>query len=93
MSGLVTNVLNPKTAVFCTGLLPTLAPDGPSTAAGMGLLVLLHAVLTMGWLGGYVYVVSRARSVFERPRVRRALDRVTGVVPIGFGLRVATEAG
>ncbi|WP_372410650.1 LysE family translocator [Streptomyces luteireticuli] len=92
-SGLVTNVLNPKIAVFYTGLLPTLAPDGLSTAAGMGLLVGLHAVLTMGWLGGYVHVVSRARSVFERPRVRRALDRVTGVVLIGFGVRVATDAG
>ncbi|MBH1938251.1 LysE family translocator [Streptomyces sp. AV19] len=93
VSGLVTNVLNPKIAVFYTGLLPTLAPDGLSTEAGMGLLVLLHAALTMGWLGGYVWLVSRARSVFERPRVRRVLDRVTGVVLIGFGLRVATEAG
>ncbi|WP_078870905.1 LysE family transporter [Streptomyces caatingaensis] len=93
VSGLVTNVLNPKIAVFHTGLLPTPAPDGLSTAAGMGLLVLLHAALTLGWLGGYAWLVTRARSVFERPRVRRALDRVTGVVLIGFGLRVATEAG
>jgi len=34
-----------------------------------------------------------ARSVFERPRVRRLPDRVTGVVLIGFGARVAAEAG
>ncbi|WP_171168113.1 LysE family translocator [Streptomyces sp. I05A-00742] len=92
VSGLVANMLNPKIAVFYTGVLPTLAPDGLSTAEGMGLLVLLHAALTLSWLGAYVYVVSRARSVFERPRVRRALDRVTGVVLIGFGLRVAAEA-
>ncbi|MFF0065730.1 hypothetical protein ACFYRC_30100 [Streptomyces sp. NPDC005279] len=31
------------------------------------------------------------RSV-EPPRVRRLLDRVTGVVLIGFGARVAAEA-
>ncbi|MEU7106394.1 LysE family translocator [Streptomyces stramineus] len=92
-SGLVSNLLNPKIAVFYTGVLPTLAPDGLSTAAGMSLLVLLHAALTLSWLGGYVYVVSRARAVFERPRVRRALDRVTGVVLLGFGLRMAAEAG
>ncbi|WP_432011330.1 hypothetical protein [Streptomyces cucumeris] len=36
--------------------------------------------------------VSRARGVFQRPRVRRVLDRVTGVVLIGFGARIATEA-
>jgi threonine/homoserine/homoserine lactone efflux protein len=91
LTGLTTNVLNPKIAVFYTGLLPTLAPDGLPTAAGMGLLVLLHAALTLTWLGGYVYLLSRARSVFERPHVRRLLDRVTGVVLIGFGARVAAE--
>ncbi|WP_375256496.1 LysE family translocator [Streptomyces sp. PKU-EA00015] len=92
LTGLTTNVLNPKIAVFYTGLLPTLAPHGLPTAAGMGLLVLLHAALTLTWLGSYTYLVSRARSVFERPRVRRLLDRVTGVVLIGFGVRVAAEA-
>ncbi|MBC2879223.1 MULTISPECIES: LysE family translocator [Streptomyces] len=93
VSGLISNLLNPKIAVFYTGVLPTLAPDGLSPTAGMSLLVLLHAVLTLSWLGTYVYVVSRARSVFERPRVRRALDRVTGVVLLGFGLRIAAETG
>ncbi|MER5462397.1 LysE family translocator [Streptomyces sp. NPDC002668] len=92
LTGLTTNVLNPKIAVFYTGLLPTLAPHGLPTAAGMGLLVLLHAALTLTWLGSYVHLVSRARSVFERPRVRRLLDRVTGVVLIDSGARVAAEA-
>ncbi|WP_207916942.1 LysE family translocator [Micromonospora sp. KC723] len=92
VTGLTTNVLNPKIAVFYTGLLPTLAPHGLPTAAGLGLLVVLHAALTLTWLGCYAYLVSRARSVFERPRVRRLLDRVTGVVLIGFGMRVAAEA-
>ncbi|MFG2830773.1 LysE family translocator [Streptomyces sp. NPDC048434] len=92
LTGLTTNVLNPKIAVFYTGLLPTLTPHGLPTAAGMGLLVLLHAMLTLTWLGAYAYLVSRARSFFERPRVRRLLDRVTGGVLIGFGVRVAAEA-
>jgi threonine/homoserine/homoserine lactone efflux protein len=52
----------------------------------------LHAALTLTWLGGYAYLVSKARPVFEQPRVRRLLDRVTGVVLIGFGARVAAEA-
>ncbi|GAB2579110.1 LysE family translocator [Streptomyces capparidis] len=92
LTGVTTNVLNPKIAVFYTGLLPTLAPDALPTAVGMGLLVLLHAALTLSWLSGYVHLLSRARSVFERPRVRRLLDRVTGVVLVGFGARVAAEA-
>ena len=91
-TGLVSNVLNPKIAVFYTSLLPTLAPSGVPPALGMALLVLLHAVLTCAWLAGYVYLLHRARSVFERPGVRRALERVTGVVLIGFGIRVAAAS-
>ncbi|MFJ9644165.1 LysE family translocator [Streptomyces sp. NPDC004244] len=89
-TGLVSNALNPKIAVFYTGLLPALTPSGLRPAAGMALLVLVHVLLTVAWLGTYVYVLSRARRFFGRPRVSRALDRVTGVVLIGFGIRVAT---
>lgn len=89
-TGLTANALNPKIAVFYTGLLPTLAPPGLRPAAGMALLVLVHVLLTVVWLGSYVYVLARARRFFARPRVRRALDRTTGVVLIGFGVRVAT---
>ncbi len=89
-TGLLSNALNPKIAVFYTGLLPALAPSGLRPAAGMALLVLIHVVLTVAWLATYVHVLSRARRFFSRPRVRRALDRVTGVVLIGFGIRVAT---
>ncbi|MFJ9790944.1 LysE family translocator [Streptomyces globosus] len=91
-TGLAANALNPKIAVFYTGLLPALAPSGLRPAAGMALLVLVHVLLTAAWLATYVYVLSMARRFFTRPRVRRALDRVTGVVLIGFGVRVATTA-
>ncbi|QUH04714.1 LysE family translocator [Saccharopolyspora erythraea] len=90
-TGLVSNLFNPKIAVFYTGLLPTLAPSGLSPRSGMALLVLMHAALTFGWLGGYVMLLARARAFFERPAVRRAMDRVTGVVLIGFGVKVATS--
>ncbi|MFF5313747.1 LysE family translocator [Streptomyces massasporeus] len=85
-TGLVNNVLNPKIAVFYTGLLPTLAPPRLPTAWAMTFLVLL---LTLAWLGGYVLLLSKAGPVLHRPRVHRALGRTTGVVLIGFGLAVA----
>ena len=88
-AGLVSNLLNPKIAVFYTGLLPTLAPAGLPTAWAMTLLVVLHAALTLAWLGGYALLLSRAGPVLERPGARRALGRTTGVVLIGFGLAVA----
>ncbi|MGW0904305.1 LysE family translocator [Streptomyces sp. NPDC002853] len=90
-TGLVSNVFNPKIAVFYTGLLPTLAPSDVSPHLGMALLVLIHAVLTLVWLGSYVLVLAKARAFFEKPAVRRGMDRVTGVVLIGFGVKVATS--
>lgn len=89
-TGLVSNVFNPKIAVFYTGLLPTLAPSGLSPHAGMALLVLIHALLTAVWLGSYVMLLAKARAFFQQPSVRRSMDRIMGIVLIGFGLKVAT---
>jgi threonine/homoserine/homoserine lactone efflux protein len=90
LAGLATNLLNPKIAVFYTALLPALAP--PSSGAwGLGTLVVIHAVLGFAWLSGYAYALNRARAYFQRPRVRRTLDRFMGIVLIGFAIRLATE--
>jgi threonine/homoserine/homoserine lactone efflux protein len=43
------------------------------------------------WLSAYAVVVTRARSVFDRRRVRRAVDAVAGTVLVAFGLRLAAE--
>ncbi|MGF0173826.1 LysE family translocator [Streptomyces sp. Marseille-Q5077] len=92
-TGLVSNVLNPKIIVFYTGLLPTLAPPHLPAAWSMTLLVLLHAVLSVAWLGSYVFLLSKAGRVLEPPRTRRALGRATGVALIGLGLALATASG
>jgi threonine/homoserine/homoserine lactone efflux protein len=47
-----------------------------------------HAACTP-WLTVYATVVPRAGDVLRRPPVRRALDRVTGTVLIGLGVRLA----
>ncbi|WP_418961168.1 LysE family translocator [Streptomyces tritici] len=92
-TGLVSNVLNPKIAVVYTGLLPTLAPPGLPAAWAMALLVLLHVLLTLAWLSGYVLLLAKAGTVLEKPRIRRALGRSTGVALIGFGVAVAASSG
>lgn len=93
LTGLAGNLLNPKIAVFYTALLPTLSPPSLHGAWGLVTLVLIHAVLSFSWLTGYAYALTRARAVFERPRVRRTLDRVTGVVLVAFAVRLATDHG
>ena len=47
------------------------------------------AAASLAWLSLYGTVVPRAGDVLRRPPVRRALDRGTGVVLIGLGVRLA----
>lgn len=90
-TGFVSNMLNPKIALFYTGVLPGLVPTDADVPHALLLasLVLVHVVVTLAWLAAYAAMVDRAARVVRRPSVRRALDRVTGVVLVAFGLRVA----
>jgi threonine/homoserine/homoserine lactone efflux protein len=85
--GLLSNLGNPKMAVFFTSLLPQFG----SSFATLVALGLVFCSLTFLWLSGYAWAVARAGDVLRRPRIRRALDRVTGVVLVAFGLRLAAE--
>lgn len=91
LTGLTTDLLNPKIAVFYTAMLPTLAPPSLPGAPGLALLVVIHVTITFAWQVGYAALLTRARQVIGRPAVRRALDRVTGVALIGFAVRLVTE--
>jgi threonine/homoserine/homoserine lactone efflux protein len=88
--GLVSNLGNPKIAVFFTSFLPQFAPSGSSFFALLA-LGLIFCSITLAWLVGYGVVVARAGDVLRRPRVRRALEGFTGAVLIAFGVRLATE--
>jgi threonine/homoserine/homoserine lactone efflux protein len=85
--GLLSNLGNPKMAVFFTSLLPQFAGRFSSLLA----LGFLFCSLTFVWLCGYAIVVARAGDLLRRPRVRRALDGATGICLVGFGLRLAAE--
>jgi threonine/homoserine/homoserine lactone efflux protein len=86
--GLLSNLGNPKMAVFFTSLLPQFG-------SSFGVLVALGLVfcsLTFTWLAAYAVAVAKAGDVLRRPRIRRALDRVTGVALVVFGARLAAES-
>jgi threonine/homoserine/homoserine lactone efflux protein len=85
--GLVSNLGNPKMAVFFTSLLPQF---GSSFAALVG-LGLLFCALTLAWLSAYAVVVARAGDFLRRSRVRRILEGLTGAVLVALGLRLAAE--
>ena len=88
--GLLSNLLNPKIAIFFTSLLPQFV--GIHGAAG-DLLALGALFNAMGivWLLSYAVLAARARAVLGRPAIKRTLDRATGAVLIGLCVRLALE--
>ena len=86
--GLLSNLGNPKMAVFFTSLLPQF---GGTSFAALVALGLLFCSLTLAWLSAYAVVVARVGDVLRRPAVRRALDAVVGAVLIAFGVRLAAD--
>jgi threonine/homoserine/homoserine lactone efflux protein len=85
--GVLSNLGNPKMAVFFTSLLPQFG----SSFAGMLGLGLVFASLTLVWLSAYAVTVAKASGFLQRSAVRRVLDALTGVALVAIGVRVAAE--
>ncbi|MEK8104781.1 LysE family transporter [Micromonospora sp. M12] len=56
------------------------------------LLACVHILLGTAWSAVLVVLARRLRTVLRRPTARRLLDRVTGTVITGFGIRLATSS-
>jgi threonine/homoserine/homoserine lactone efflux protein len=88
--GLMTNLANPKSALFMASVFATAMPAGPSLVLG-ALAIALMTTISITW---YVFVtslftipwVSRA---FERARL--GIDRVAGTLFIVFGVRLVLK--
>jgi threonine/homoserine/homoserine lactone efflux protein len=85
--GVLSNLGNPKMAVFFTSLLPQFARSFGSLLA----LGVVFCSLTLIWLTAYAIAVARAGDFLRRPRIRRAFDGITGAVLMALGLRLAAE--
>ena len=86
--GLLSNLGNPKMAVFFLSLLPQFG----SSFGALLALGLVFSCLTLVWLTAYGAAVARAGDFLRRSCVRRALDAAMGLVLVALGLRIAGEA-
>jgi threonine/homoserine/homoserine lactone efflux protein len=89
--GVISDLGNPKMAVFFTSLLPQFAPASGATFAALVLLGLVFAALTFTWFALYACAVARAGDVLRQPRIRRTIEGITGAVLVALGLRLAAE--
>jgi RhtB (resistance to homoserine/threonine) family protein len=91
MEGLLTNVLNPKVAIFYLAFLPQFISPGDSVFGKSMLLAGIHFTLGITWLSLVTIFLGRMRGLLNRPRVQRAIEATAGVVLIAFGARLAFE--
>lgn len=86
--GVISDLGNPKMAVFFASLLPQFVPSGEPTFMTLLLLGAVFAVMTFSWLTLYVAIVARAGDVLRRSSLRRVIEGVVGTLLIAMGLRV-----
>jgi threonine/homoserine/homoserine lactone efflux protein len=90
LQGLLSNLGNPKMAVFFTSLLPQFAPHG--SFAALFALGAVFCALTLTWLSGYALAVAQASELLRRSRPWRAIEALTGAVLVALGLRIGATS-
>jgi threonine/homoserine/homoserine lactone efflux protein len=91
-TGVINNLLNPKVAVFYVSFLPQFVPEGAPVLPTSLLLAGIHAVEGILWFALLAGATARLRVLLARERVRRAVQRVTATVLVGFGVRLVLES-
>lgn len=87
--GFLTNILNPKVGIFYISFLPQFIPAHAPVAALALLMAAIHVLLGLGWFALLIAASRPLRRALERPSVVAVLDRLTGIVFLGFGVRLA----
>ena len=90
--GVLSNLTNPKMAVFFPSLLPQFVTGDAPAFAPLLVLGILFSLMTLAWLTAYAFAVARAGDVLRKNPVRRAIEAITGLVLVVFGVRVALSS-
>ena len=89
--GFLTNVLNPKVAIFYLTFLPQFIAPGEPVLRRSLFLAAIHIAMGVVWLTTYAWFIERLGSVLTRPSVKAWLERATGGLLIALGVRLAWE--
>jgi threonine/homoserine/homoserine lactone efflux protein len=90
-AGLLTDLLNPKVGVFFVTFLPGFVPHGYSVAWASLLLGGIFVFLTAAYFVLILVASGPVTRWLANSALRQRMDRCTGLVLIGFGLRLALE--
>ncbi|MEH7275887.1 LysE family translocator [Neobacillus vireti] len=89
--GFLTNLLNPKVAVFFLTFLPQFVNAGSDTFIPFLTMGITYTILTAVWFLLYIYLLNQISAFMKKPRTQRVMEGITGTILIGFGLKLALE--
>lgn len=88
--GLLSNVLNPKTALFYMALLPQFVDPAGNAFQQSLMLAGVHFLLAMFWQCGLAWMVVSFRSLGLNARAKRVLNGLTGGFFVAMGAKLAS---
>ncbi|WP_436865974.1 LysE family translocator [Bacillus fungorum] len=89
--GFLTNLLNPKVAVFFLTFLPQFLNPNHNTFIQLLVMGLTYLVLTVIWFAFYIFLIDKISAFMKKTRTQRYIQGLTGIVLIGFGIKLAFE--
>lgn len=89
--GFLTNLLNPKIAIFFLTFLPQFVNSGTNTLIPFLLMGITYAILTAVWFLFYIFLLNRISSFMKKPKTHKVIEGITGTILIGFGIKLALE--
>ena len=88
--GLLTNLFNPKVAVFFLALWPQFLPHD-ATTLDTAVLATVAAGTSLVWFLTLANVITALRRFLTASKVRRTIDAVMGTLLVGIGVRIAVS--
>lgn len=89
--GVLSNVLNPKVAIFFLTFLPQFVKTGTNVTFQLITMGVIYTLLSITWFFIYVFFINYLRDWLMSTKVQSIMDKTTGLVLIGFGLKLALE--
>lgn len=90
IQGLMTNVLNPKVALFYLSFIPQFIYEGDPVFKPL-FLACIHIVMGIGQLSTVILTITKLRKFLVSPKVKAGMEATCGLMLSGFGVKLALQ--
>lgn len=89
--GVITGILNPKSALFFLAFFPQFMHKGGNIVAESIILTMLYSLVSATWYSMLVLFIGKLRQFLIRRETQKWLKATTGTLLVGMGVRIAVQ--